>query len=378
MIGHPPSHHTVNHRLLCCVLLVTSLPLLAADVDLRIDWDGGTRRLVQPGAGYARMARLADRRLIITYEQAGKVWIRHGTHDGFTGGVPVLVMEIPDATVANAEILVLQNGGLLALANERPRPPAIGKPARPFRILVSRSDDAGRTWTPAVAACSGGDRFADGCWEPAALQLPSGMIHLYFANETPFPHSNEQEIDLLRSSDGGVTWSGAERVSFRARHRDGMPVPILLADGRTIAVAIEDNGLSGAFKPVIVTTADAWRSGAVLGDGPRRWSALATPLPPTTYAGAPYLCRLADGTTLLSYQESTAGHLDASRMVVCIGDRQARGFTARSLPFPDGQPHLWNALFAKGPRTVTAITTATIGGRQGIWTVDGTVLQEGR
>ena len=378
MTGIPLSRHAAHHRLLWCLLLVTSLPPLAAGADLRIDWDAGTRRLVQPGAGYARMARLADRRLLITYEQAGKVWIRHGTDDGVTWGVPVLVMETPDATVANAEILVLQNGGLLSLANERPRPPAVGKPACPFRILVSRSDDAGRTWTPPVAVYSGGDRFADGCWEPAALQLPSGMIHLYFANETPFAHSNEQEIDLLRSSDGGVTWSGAERVSFRARHRDGMPVPILLADGRTIAVAIEDDGLSGAFKPVIVTTSDEWRSGAVLGDGLRRWSALATPLPASTYAGAPYLCRLADGTTLLSYQESTAGPLEASRMAVCIGDRQARSFTARSLPFPDGQPQLWNALFAKGPRTVTAITTATIGGRQGIWTVDGTVMQDGR
>lgn len=359
-------------------MLVTSLLPMALGAGTHIAWDVGTRRLVQPGAGYARMARLADRRLLLTYEQAGKIWVRHGTDHDQTWGEPILVMEIPNATVANAEILVLRNGSLLSLANERPLPTAAGKPSRPFRILVSRSKDAGHSWTPPVAVYSGGDRFTDGCWEPAALQMPSGMIHLYFANETHFPHSNEQEIEVLRSNDGGVTWSGAERVCFRARHRDGMPVPLLLADGRTIALAIEDDGLSGAFKPVIVTTSDEWRSGAVLGDGPRRWSALALPLPETTYAGAPYLCRMADGTIVLSYQESAAGSLEASRMVVCIGNQQARAFTARSLPFPDGQPQLWNALFAKGPKTVTAISTATIGGRQGIWTVDGTLRQDER
>jgi hypothetical protein len=46
----------------------------------------------------------------------------------------------------------------------------------------------------------------------------------------------------MRSRDGGRTWGAAERAGFRAGHRDGMPVPVSLADGSGVAVAIEDNG----------------------------------------------------------------------------------------------------------------------------------------
>ena len=65
--------------------------------------------------------------------------------------------------------------------------------------------------------------------------MPGGEIHVYFANEFPFPDTAEQEISLVRSRDGGETldreglfwhfpgYLGAGTVEFIAP----LPVPEL-------------------------------------------------------------------------------------------------------------------------------------------------------
>ncbi len=203
--------------------------------------------------------------------------------------------------------------------------------------------------------------------------MPSGEIQLFFANEGPYRESDEQEITLLRSRDNGRTWGVAERIGFRAGHRDGMPVPALLADG--VAVVIEDNGILGEFKPAILFTAltDAWRSGTVTGDSSARWPALAAPLPAKTYAGAPYLRQMPGGETVLAFQRSDGGEMSHSRIAVAVGDARARDFAALTHPFPEtpGRAQLWASLCVKDARTVTVLGTLAIDGVRGIWSIDG-------
>ena len=83
---------------------------------------------------------------------------------------------------------------------------------------------------------------------------------------------------MLRSTDNCATWEDPVVVSFRPTSRDGMPVPLCLQNGKSLVFAIEDNGLNGNFKPVIIhsSVADSWRSGTVTGSSPHRWSALAS------------------------------------------------------------------------------------------------------
>ncbi len=83
--------------------------------------------------------------------------------------------------------------------------------------------------------------------------------------------------------------------------------------------------------------------------------------------------RLKNGATLLSCQ-SNEGR-DAEQMVVYIGDKNARNFAARSIPFdlPRGVKGQWNSLFAKGESTVTALSSANIEGKFGLWPIDGRV-----
>ncbi len=360
-----------------------------------IEWDASTLQLIEPGGDYARMVRLGDGAIALAYDRGGKLCVRRSTDEGRTWAEPVFVAEEADCWLTNSELLALRNGELLYFWNERPRaavahqhePAPPGKLSRPFLIRMARSADGGGTWSAPQTLYTAGPSYEDGCWEPAGIELRGGdrdgEVHVYFANEFPFQHTAEQEISLVRSRDGGRTWSRAERVAMRNRHRDGMPAPLLLADGRGIVVAVEDNGLSGndRFKPAIVhaTLEDNWRSGAVDGNSPRRWPALAEPLPANWYGGAPCLRQLSSGETLLSYQESEDGTLAAARMVVCIGDENARGFTNTTYPLADASAapgQHWNSLFVKSDDTVTAVATATIKGRRGIWTIDGRVRRK--
>lgn len=344
----------------------------------RIEWKRETLSLIQTNGGYARIIRLKDGRLICGFDVRGKIWVRH-SDDGKVWRNPVQVAEWPFGSLTNTELLQLRDGSLLCLYNQRPHRSRgnseTTNETHPFAIGITRSDDAGKTWQKPEQIYSAGSEFKNGCWEPAAIELPSGEVQLFFSDENPYRESDEQNITLLRSKDGGRTWSSPDIVSFRPRHRDGMAVPLLLKNNEGIVFAIEDNGLSGNFKPVIIhsSLADNWRSGTRMPGSTNRWSALRERLPPHVAASAPYLSQMPSGETLLSFQQTETGEMKDAYMVVCIGDSGARHFGSSSIPFPvDGRrEQLWNSLFVKNSQTVIAVSQTIIHGTAGIWSVEG-------
>lgn len=345
---------------------------------VQIVWEASSQQFVGPGV-YARVKKLADGDLGLVYSDGPAVWFRRSSDGGRTWNAPCKVAEAEPYHYTNAELLPLQNGELLYLWNARPRREGV----HPYLIMSARSRDGGRTWSDEQIRYAAGVRFTDGCWEPAALQLPDGEIQLYFANEGPYTASDEQEITLLRSRDNGVSWSEPQTIAFRAGSRDGMPVPIALREGSEIVVAIEDNGIAGRFKPVTVRTVNNWQEGVVGGGSPARRHALAAAwqLPDSVYAGAPYLIRLTNGATLLSVQ-STAGRSGTNErfanMQVYAGDAHACGFGEPTMPFaalPPQAQALWNALCQVDETTVLAVSS--IGGlpqQNGIWIVRGRIV----
>ena len=335
-------------------------------------WEARTLRLIEPGGAYGRMVPVPGKGLIFVCERARGIWSRQSRDAGKTWSEAQEVAIWKEGKLANPELLLTREGTLLCFHNRRP-----GKGSRaPYAIAVSRLEKGAGAWSAASVVFEAGRRQEDGCWEPAAVQLPSGEVQLFFANEAPYRTSSEQEIALMRSNDNGRTWSAPERAGFRAGHRDGMPVPVVLNNGAGIAVAIEDTGLGGAFKPAILFTrlTDAWRSGTVTAGHPGRWGALAAPLPPACYAGAPYLRQMADGTTVLAFQRSEDGDMMRSRIAVGVGDAQARGFGGLTYPFPEtpGAAQLWAGMCVKDERTVTVLGTLAINGAQGVWSIDAT------
>ncbi len=355
-----------------------------------IEWQPRTLTLVHGGGGFGRMVRLRSGELLCSFGAAGKVWVRRSVDNGASWQEPVQVAAWPYGGLANASLLQLSDGLLLCFYNERPRRarPKAGEPVvantHPFAISMARSADGGRTWQAPATLYQAGTEPSNGCWEPSAVQLPSGEVQLFFANEGPYRASDEQEITLLRSQDGARTWSAPQAASFRKGSRDGMPVPLVLRDARGaatgIAVAIEDNGLSGTFKPVIVWASldENWRSGAVGAASPNRWGALEKPLPAVAYAGAPFLRQLPGGETILAFQEDDRGDIEHARILVGVGDAQARGFAGLAFPFPPtpGKNQLWPSLFVKDAHTITALCETTINGAFGLWSIDGHLVRE--
>lgn len=295
---------------------------------------------------------------------------------------PTEVAKAEGYSYTNCELIQLQSGRLLYTWNARPHKGT----GLPFKIMYALSDDGGKSWSDGCDLYIAGTEFKNGCWEPVALQLPSGEVHIYFANEAPYTRSAEQEISLMRSYDEGKSWSNAERVSFRAGKRDGMAVPIYLSHSGEIAMAIEDNGIRGRFKPVIVRTANNWRDGFVSGNDARREEALAADcaVHDTIYAGAPYLIKLGEKHTLLSVQSTEGrkgrGHKFAN-MQVYIGDKNARHFRNRTTPLPDLDEDgcaLWNSLAQIDEQSVIAVMSVRgmERGKSGIWTAKGTITKK--
>lgn len=355
--------------------------------DYFIEWEKNTLICIADEGGYPRMRRLKDNSLIVVYEnRRGDLMVKKSTDEGTTWGEPVMAYEAFNYTdeqtgestrvnIANPEMIQLDNGDILLASNLRPRDEGIF----PFSIALKKSMDNGVTWTEADILYQAGTYFRDGCWEPSFLILPNGTLHLYFANESPYRDSDEQEISMLYSTDNGASWSEEHTtVSFRKGKRDGMPVAV--HDGSKIYVAIEDN-LSKQFKPWLVQSPveQAWAN-PVLEDSPYRYSALRDPLGSEVYAGAPYLVLTDKGVYVLSYQttKNRSSDWELSTMEVVVSDSPS-GFRNPSQPFdvPLSKEAKWNSLYDLGDNTIAALASTNFNSDKiGVWMIKGKIIKK--
>lgn len=323
----------------------------------RIFWDNRVPVIVFRGGGYARIIQLQDGRLMACCESGG-IKVAYSSDMGKTWTAPRLIVNnvnnIPNCV---PDLIQLKDGTIIVAYNPRPSRPYTED--RRFGIRLKRSTDNGVRWSDEIFVFDADYTFENGCWEPSMLELPSGELQLYFADESPYTTNGDQQISVCRSWDGGQTWSEPDCVSYRQGYRDGMPVPVLLADGNTIAVAIEDNGLGyGDFVPAIVrnTLTANWKN-YVSGQSSKRRRAIQYDFCPVAKGGAPYLRVLPGGETILSHQ-SCYNHGDTHNMYVYVGNDRAMDFKAMSSPFvvPENQSALWNSLAVIDTGVVVAVS----------------------
>ena len=358
---------------------------------IRIAWDYTTLKQLSPVeanySGYARMIKLRNGSLFCVYESDKATHAIKSTDGGKQWSEPSIIAA-PENNIACAvpEVLQLRDESIMVSYNLRP-PANNTDPEKRFSIRVTRSIDGGNHWSKPVEVYKAGFEFKNGCWEPAQIQLPSGEIQLYVANEGPYTQSNEQEITLFRSVDLGATWSTGETVSFKSGHRDGMPVPLLLKNSQEIILAIEDNGITGQeFKPAIIRTnaVDSWENAPVLSSDVAREYAMdkSASIPDTKYAGAPYIRQLISGEVILSYQGNERRkdfQWDRSDMIVSIGSSEGRNFNRKSTPFyfsDSTKTALWNSLCIENDSTVIALSSTNAYGKTAVWMIKGHVLPE--
>jgi len=336
-----------------CSFAVKTQPYVGS----RIFWDSRSPIVVFNGGGYARIIELQDGRLMACCEWSG-IRISFSSNKGQTWKEPTTIVtntnNVPNCV---PDMIQLRDGTIIVAYNPRPSTPYTDD--RRFSIRLKRSTDNGRTWSKEIVVYDGGSTFETGCWEPCLLELPSGELQLYFADESPYDKNADQQISICRSFDKGLTWSAPACVSYRAGYRDGMPVPVLLSDSTTIAVAIEDNGWGyNDFVPTIVRTTLSrnWNS-FVPASSTYRTKAIDYKYCPVATGGAPYLRVLPNGETVLSHQ-SPYNHSGKPDMYVYVGNSSARNFKAMSSPFPvpQDQQALWNSLAVIDTGVVVAVS----------------------
>ncbi|MBL0739992.1 exo-alpha-sialidase [Chryseolinea lacunae] len=359
---------------------------------IRMAWDFSTRRQVSPVAarnsGYARLVVLPDKTWFCVFESDGVVLGAKSLDDGNTWTAASLISP-KERGMASAvpDVLVLDDGSVLVSYNMRP-PGNNTDTTRHFSIRTKRSVDGGTTWSETVELYRAGHEFKNGCWEPAQIQLPSGEVQLFIANEGPYTKSNEQEITMFRSRDRGASWSKGEQVSFSKGYRDGMPAPLLLNGSQEVLVAIEDNGIQPpAFKPSILrmqNTKDLSLK-SIDATNPNRAQAFEgkNKLPSVKYGGAPYIRQLPSGEIILSYQSNERRKddvWDRSDMVVAIGSNDGRNFTRKSIPFYIADPtktSLWNSISVVNDSTVVALgSTNAYADNTAVWMIKGHIVHE--
>ncbi|MFD2873352.1 exo-alpha-sialidase [Mucilaginibacter ximonensis] len=354
---------------------------------IRIAWDYNTLVKVSSNnarySGYARLIQLADNSLLGVYESEGSVYCVKSNDLGKSWSAQTLIAPHADGVnMAVPDILQLKDHSLLVCYNPRPSRRPIDT-TKHFAIKTKKSYDHGKTWTDERTLYKADYRFENGCWEPSAIQLPDADVELFFANEDPYRQSNEQCISMVKSRDGGLSWSAAKTTSFRPHSRDGMPSPILLQNGKEMAYSIEDNGFKN-FKPTIIrsTLKDDW-SKPVGATSPNRNFALADKVPDSLYLGAPYLRRLKTGETILSYQgtEGRINNMNHSEMKVVVGDNEGRNFNRKSVPFniAGDKAGLWNSVCVLNDNTVVALTSTSSFSQNHnteVWMIKGHVMPE--
>lgn len=367
-----------------CFAQKVSLPKKSVDPKLmHIIWDTNTLRRVASG-GYARMVELKNGKLITVYAASnGNTEIVFSDDKGDHWSVPIVVAAKSDDIRMDApDIIKLNDGSLMACYNPRPgshNPDS----TKHFAIRITKSYDNGLTWKDDQQLYEAGSIFKDGCWEPSALQLPSGEIQLFFSDEGPYTNSDEQNISLFRSFDNGKTWTKKPSVvSFRKGSRDGMPVPVYLRATKEILFSIEDNGFVN-FKPYIIRSkaANNW-SQTVIANSVDRNYALDDSLEKRVYAGAPYLKLLSNGNTILSYQSTQfrEGKQDVhnAEMIVTIGDAEGLHFTNATKPFkiPANSTALWNSIVVLRDNTIVALTSTNAYDKYGVWMIKGKLFYQ--
>lgn len=311
---------------------------------------------------YPRIKKLADGSYILIYQQGNtahdvyfarsmnlKSWTEAPSQLFAKTDMNQYESDVKDRVLfSSADAIVLADGDVLAFASFR-----LNKGYRLNNlnngIMMRRSNDNGRTWSdPEVI-------YRGTTWEPSALQLSSGEIHVYFTSADP--NLGDSGTALLRSTDNGKTWTSVGKIirqkagvatdgSGQTIFTDQMPVAIQLNGKERIAVAIESRfgrtGTNDRYHLSMAYSSDNWASGGLTGEdeGPAdRKSNLYLD------EAAPYLRQFRSGETMLSTGVDKVFNIR-------LGNALASKF---GLPMPTFDKGYWGSLEIIDDHTVVGV-----------------------
>lgn len=334
----------------------------------------GEETLGQQMLDYGRVKKLRDGSYILFYQP-----LKHGYHIycslssdciHWTRGQRVFEGgkfkngdgEEDDHKYATADAVQLENGDILCFCIFHSQK-HYGKHLGEFGLSMKRSSDGGRTWGPEQVLHTSVD------WEPYPMVLPDGEILVFFTDSDWDWDPNSSGCSLLRSKDGGYTWTlqqqairqvrgkavaaqrsvGTPRLkpdSTRTVFTDQMPVVRILR-GTETAMAVTETETPDHQLSVSLAWEDYRWPVTLTGEmaGPRKRVKSA-------FEGSgPYLVQFPSGETVVSYGF-------AGDFAVRLGGSTGEDIPSAAPLFPFGfRTSRWGSLEIVGPTTLAAVTT---------------------
>ena len=310
-----------------------------------VQWDMSTDRVVSDAddldAAYPRAKQLSNGEILLAYHHGafggafGATVTLRRSRDGGESWYSTDDVEAPEPGrfwgFSNPDFVELGGGRMLLVSAARGQAASEASDTflsecRRSGLRLRFSDDYGLTWGKGRTVAAGRGRL----WEPSVVRLADGTLEIYYANEAPdltMDGGIAQRIELIRSTDDGLTWSVPVEVAQDPERRNGMPAALALADGR---VACAQEVVGEPTSPWITCTRDGKSEEHYLAQS--RYG----------FGASPFLAHAPDGGTLLAFPTGQ-GKLPPpveypvwwmyQRIMVLHGDARARNFGVASLPW---------------------------------------------
>ncbi|MCM8540083.1 MAG: glycoside hydrolase [Lentisphaeraceae bacterium] len=331
-----------------------------------ISWDAEEAIYIGSGT-YSKLVGYKNK-ILCFYENNGVISMVKGSGDAKEWGEPKKVAEYKDGAAITPGPLVLKNGDIICFYVDSP----LEDYKDYFRVMMTRSTDEGESWSAPKRLFQAGNNFKAGCWEPAACQVKSGEIYLFFSNELPYGDSNEQEVTMLMSTDGAKQWSKPEKLVFKKSRRTGAPAVMTLPDGNGMLLLVDEGpeeNTAEKQKPVMLFSAieDKWERPLTVHND-TRWDPFIRSLDKETFAASPSLGRLSTGETVMSVSYNEHNRKEPT-IAVFLGDPTGKFFTYKTEPFdiPSEVKAHWSSVYVLGGDKVAVAATTTLKKKSGIW-----------
>jgi hypothetical protein len=353
------------------------------EIKHQIEWDDPSTAVKLNPSGtfgdYGRVEKLGDSDTLLLVYQGGpntgdwhNIYLRRSFDNGKTWADQETLMNLADYPgqywrFCTPEILQLHNGWVMVAFEANARP---DENKSSVQILVSK--DSGSTWSDPLIYETGRT------WEPAMVQLPHGEIELFYSSEAKWwgDHDLYQDIQVIRSTDNGESWSDPQVVAYYSKRRDGMPVPLVLQGNKGVVFGIECVGSSNSPYIIHRDMNGPWvlETSNFL-NGTYRWLVSGF----SGHGGAPYALQLPTGELVYSAHIYRGGDWRQNNyQEVLIGDNSAKKYEGLTRPWglpPMGEGAINNSLFLKNDSTIVTISTRMFqNGSGGLYWLEGKIL----
>ncbi|SEK52489.1 BNR repeat-like domain-containing protein [Paenibacillus sp. cl141a] len=346
-------------------LALTSFPLSPAHAaSSGMAWASQKITVYTPPSGgvwYPRLLKLTPSEWLVSFDtNAGggntRIVVSRTQDGGYTWSNPVTAVSSSAGNVGNGQMLRLPSGEIWLAY----RHVVQSGSTYDIQLNVRRSVDGGYTWSDLPGGLIGSSTASSfkGLWEPH-LEMINGTIAVLYADDSPATVSTTGRQNLYMKTWNRSGWGSWITVSdgVSASSRDGMPVITRMQDGRYMTV-FEASDVAG--HPFVIKY-------KISPDG-LNWSVprqtLYVPVGNGKKAGAPFVVTLPDGRLMAAFQtdESSANTGDPyTSMFTMISSDNGATWQHKTNVFPvsDTKSSNWNSLMTVDSTRVAAVTSAT-------------------